>query len=190
MDVEIKGRGAHAGMTPEEGISAIQAASHGISRMKLGRLDSESTANVGTLHAGTVRNAIPEKAFILAECRSLDHEKCVRQATAMKELFEEGAKVYGASTSITMEMSYQAMSVPEDAPPVLMAKKAMERCGLIPKTRMITGGTDASIFNEKGIQMAILGMGTRREHTVEEHIHVSDMEKMVEVLKAIFDELC
>ncbi|NIO04992.1 MAG: M20/M25/M40 family metallo-hydrolase [Proteobacteria bacterium] len=190
MDVEIKGKGAHAGMEPERGISAIQAASHSISRMKLGRLDHESTANVGTIEAGTVRNAIPEKALILAECRSLDHEKCVRQATAMTELFEEGAKAYGASAEIRMEMSYRSMRIPEDAPPVVIAKRAMERCGLKPKTRMITGGTDASIFNEKGIQMAILGMGTKREHTIEEHIHISDMEKAVEVLRVVLEELC
>jgi tripeptide aminopeptidase len=108
----------------------------------------------------------------------------------MKDLFEEGANAFGAATRVEMEMSYRAMRIPEDASPVLMAKGAMERCGLTPKTRMITGGTDASIFNERGIQMAILGMGTKREHTVEEHIHVSDMEKVVEILKALFDELC
>jgi tripeptide aminopeptidase len=190
MDVEIKGKGAHAGMEPEKGISAIQAACHGISRMKLGRLDSESTANVGTIKAGTVRNAIPETAFILAECRSLNHEKCLRQAEVMKDLFEQGAGACGASASVKMEMSYQAMRIPEDAPPVVIAKGAMKRCGLAPKTRMITGGTDASIFNEKGIQMAILGMGTTREHTIEEHIRISDMEEVVEVLKAMFGELC
>jgi len=190
MDVEIRGKGAHAGMEPEKGISAIQAASYSISRMKLGRLDKESTANVGTMTAGTVRNAIPESALILAECRSLDHEKCLRQARAMKGLFDEGAEAYGASASVKMEMSYRAMRIPEDAPPVVLAKRAMERCGLTPKTRMITGGTDASIFNEKGVQMAILGMGTKREHTVEEHIHVGDMEKVVEVLNTVFEELC
>lgn len=190
FDVEIKGKAAHAGMEPEKGISAIQSAAYAISRMKLGRLDAESTANVGTIQAGTVRNAIPEQALIQAECRSLNHEKCLKQADIMKSLLEEGAEAYGASADIKMELSYRAMRIPEDSPAVLIAKKAMSRCGLSPKTKMITGGTDASIFNEKGIQMAILGIGVRAEHTVEEHIHISDMEKVVEVLKAIFVDLC
>lgn len=190
IDVEIKGAGAHAGMEPERGISAIQAAAHAISRMRLGRLDSESTANVGTIQSGTVRNAIPEKAIIVAECRSLDHQKCLSQADAMKGLFEEGAKAFGASANVRMELSCRAMRIPEDAPPIRIALEAIGTCGLTPKTRMITGGTDASVFNEKGIQMAILGTGVKKEHTTAECVRISDMEKAVEVLTTILALLC
>ena len=97
VDVEITGRGAHAGMEPEKGISAIQAAAYGISRMRLGRLDEESTANIGIIRGGTVRNAVPEKVFLTAECRSLSHPKCLSNAEEMKSHFEEGAKRCGAS---------------------------------------------------------------------------------------------
>jgi tripeptide aminopeptidase len=190
LDVEVTGRGAHSGMEPEKGISAIQAAAHSISQMKLGKLDEESTANVGKISGGTVRNAIPEKAFITAECRSLSHEKCLRQAEGMKNLFEEGARVYGASADVRTTLSYRAMRVPEGAQPVLIARKAMERCGLVPRIEMMMGGTDAAIFNEKGIQMVVMGMGVRRPHTVEEHVNIQEMEKMVEVLQAIFADLC
>jgi tripeptide aminopeptidase len=66
----------------------------------------------------------------------------------------------------------------------------MERCGLVPRIEMMMGGTDAAIFNEKGIQMVVMGMGVRRPHTVEEHVNIQEMEKMVEVLQAIFADLC
>lgn len=190
LDVEVTGRGAHAGMEPEKGISAIQAAAYSISRMKLGRLDEESTANVGKISGGTVRNAIPEKAFVTAECRSLSHEKCLRQAEEMKNLFEEGAKIYGASADIKTTVSYRAMRIPEDAKPVTIARRAIQDCGLAPKIKMMTGGTDAAIFNEKRIQMVVMGMGVKRAHTVEEHINIQEMEKVVEILRAIFADLC
>ena len=130
IDVEIIGRGAHAGMEPEKGISAIQAAAYGISRMRLGRVDEESTANIGMINGGTVRNAIPEKVFIAAESRSLSHEKCLKHAEEMKFHFEEGARIYGASANMKAELSYRAMRIPEDARPVIVAKQAIEQCGL------------------------------------------------------------
>jgi tripeptide aminopeptidase len=190
LEVEITGRAAHAGMEPEKGISAIQAAAYSISKMELGRLDQESTANVGVISGGTVRNAVPAKATILAECRSLNHEKCMNQAEAMKALFEEGAKAFGASAAIKMELDYRAMEIPEDARPVTIARRALERCGISPNIRKITGGTDASILNNKGIQMAILGTGVRDEHTTEESVSIPEMEKAVEVLQGIFADLC
>jgi tripeptide aminopeptidase len=147
-------------------------------------------ANIGMINGGTVRNAIPEKVLIAGESRSLSHQKCLHQAEEMKAQFEEGARAYGASASVKMELGYRAMRIPEDSRPVIVAKKAIEQCGLEPKTAMMTGGTDASIFNEKGIQMVILGMGVGKEHTVEEYADVFEMEKMVEILKTILDQFC
>ena len=82
------------------------------------------------------------------------------------------------------------MRIPDDSPPIRIALEAMGKCGLTPKTRVITGGTDASVFNEKGIQMAILGTGVKKEHTTAECVRMSDMEKAVEVLTTILALLC
>jgi tripeptide aminopeptidase len=187
IDVEITGKAAHAGMEPEKGISAIKGAANGIAKMKLGRLDHESTANVGIIKGGEIRNGIPEKAFITAECRSLDNEKCKRIGEEMRKIFEDGAKQEGAKADVKMRLAYQAVNIPENAPVVEISRKALEKIGIKPITEIICGGTDASIYNEKGIQTAVLGTGVEKEHSKEEQIAVSAMEKAVTVLHNIFE---
>lgn len=187
IDVEITGKAAHAGMEPEKGISAIKAAANGIAKMKLGRLDAGSTSNVGIIKGGEIRNGIPEKAYITAECRSLDNDKCLKIAEEMKTLFEAGAREEGATAEVKLSLAYQAVNIPEDAPVVGVSKKAIEEIGLKPTTEIICGGTDASIYNEKGIQTAVLGTGVEKEHSKEEQIAVSSMEKAVSVLHGIFE---
>jgi tripeptide aminopeptidase len=187
IDVEITGQAAHAGMEPEKGISAIKAASNGISKMNLGRIDDESTANVGIIKGGEIRNGIPEKVYITAECRSLDDDKCLKIADEMKAFFEEGAKEEGATADVKLSLAYKAVNIPENSNVVEISKKAITGTGMDPFTEIICGGTDASIYNEKGIQTAVLGIGVEKEHSKEEQVAVSDMEKAVAVLKNVFD---
>lgn len=189
IDVKIIGKAAHAGMEPEKGISAIKAAAHAISILKEGRIDEETTVNIGIIEGGEIRNGVPETATIKAECRSLNHEKCIRQSELIKEIFEVSSKSIGACANVTMDMAYEAVKIPEDGEVVTVAKKAVESVGLEPKIKIITGGTDASIYNKKGIQTVVIGMGAKEEHTKNENISVSDMKKAVKIIQYIFKEL-
>ncbi len=183
IDVEITGKAAHAGMEPEKGISAIKTAAIAIAGLPEGRLDEETTANVGIIRGGEIRNGVPEKAFIQAECRSLNHEKAVHQAGVMKRAFEAAAAKMGAKVDIKVELEYKASRIPEDSPTVLLAKEAIASVGLAPKAKVITGGTDASVLNSQGIETAVLGVGVEAEHSKEEQIAISDMETAVEIIR-------
>ncbi|HPU61761.1 MAG TPA: M20/M25/M40 family metallo-hydrolase [Bacillota bacterium] len=188
IDVEITGKAAHAGMEPEKGISAIKAASFGIAMLKEGRVDDETTVNVGIIQGGQARNSVPDKAEVKAECRSLNHEKCLAQGELIKAVFEVAARAVGAKAKIESELAYKAVSIPEDAKVVEIAKQAVASVGITPKVKVICGGTDASIYNEKGIQCVVIGTGVQQEHTTDECIAVSDMEKAVKMIRRIFNE--
>lgn len=186
IDVEIMGRAAHAGMEPEKGISAIRTAALAIARMPEGRIDKETTANVGIIHGGEIRNGVPEKAVIQAECRSLNHEKAAHQAEVMKRAFEEAAAKIGATVDINVSLEYKASRIPEDSPTVTLAKEAIAATGLTPKAKVITGGTDLSIFKVHGIETPVLGVGVKAEHSKDEHIAIADMQRAVEIVHNIF----
>lgn len=189
LDIEITGRAAHAGMEPEKGISAIRAAALAITKIPEGRLDEETTANVGIIHGGEIRNGIPEKATIQAECRSLDHEKAVHQAELMRRAFEEAAQEIGAKAEIELDLEYKASRISEYSPTVGLAIRALKAVGLQPEAKVITGGTDASIFNAQGIESVVLGVGVQREHSKEEQIAVADMEKAVQIIQHLLAAL-
>jgi len=189
IDVEITGRGAHAGMEPEKGISAIQAAARAITRLRLGRLDKDTTANIGTINGGIVRNGVPEKTCFAAECRSLNHQKALDLAKGMKSIIISEVSQLGAKAEVKINVLCEAVSISENSPVVKISKKAIQAVGLDPKSIFITGFTDASIYNNKGIQTAVLGIGAQNEHSTDEKIAVADMEKAVDILLEILKSL-
>jgi len=190
IDVNIQGKSAHAGMEPEKGINAILAASRAIAALQLGRIDKETTANVGVISGGLIRNGVPEKAQFLAECRSLNHQKAQELADAMRQTIEEQVKSTGATVQIKIDNLCQAVDIPEDSWTVDIAKKALKKVGIDAQTTFITGFTDASIYNNQGIEMAVIGIGAKLEHSLEEHILVEDMKKALQMLKEIFRLAC
>ena len=189
VDVEIIGRAAHAAHA-EEGISAIKAASHAIAIIRDGRIDEETVANVGTIQGGTIRNGVPERVSIKAECRSLNHEKCIQLGNTMKEAFEVAAKSIGAKAEVQLHLASKATRIPKDAPTVKIACQAIESIGMVPKVMAICGGTDASVYNTKGLETVVLGTGVRAQHTKGENISAADMEKAVKIIRSIFSQLC
>jgi len=189
IDVDITGKAAHAGMEPEKGISSIKAASYAISMLKEGWIDKETTVNVGIIRGGQILNAVPEKTDVKIECRSQCHEKCLRQSNLIKEVFLTAAKAVGAQAKVKMELLIKASHISEDAEMVRVAKRAVSGAGLKPNVRIICGGTDASNYNEKGIETVVIGMGAKGEHTKEENIAVADMEEAVDIIQHIFKEL-
>lgn len=189
FDIEIVGRAAHAGMEPEKGISAIRVAAQAITAFPEGRLDAETTANVGTIQGGLIRNGVPERVTIKAECRSLNHEKCLRQAERMQKAFEDAARAAGARVEVKADLNYKASRVPEDSPLVKAAMVAIAAAGLEPKTRVITGGTDALVLGEKGVQAVVLGTGEKDAHSTDEEISVASLEKVVEIIRELLRAL-
>jgi len=187
IDVTVRGKAAHAGMEPEKGINAIQAASFAISKLKLGRIDNETTANVGIINGGMVRNGVPETVTFLAECRSLDHAKAETLAEEMRKTILKEVEEYGAKAEVKIENMCKAVSIPENSPVVETSKKALRKAGINATTTFITGFTDASIYNNHGIEMSVVGIGARLEHSTDEHIYIDDMKKalimIVELLR-------
>ena len=187
LDIEIIGRAAHAGMEPEKGISAIRVASVAISRMPLGRIDEETTANIGTIHGGMIRNGIPERVTIQAECRSLNDAKAMRQAEAMRKAFEAAAREAGARVEINTDLEYRASRTPEDAPAVRLAQEAIRAAGLTPRLEVITGGTDALVLTGRGIDAVVLGYGGSAAHTTQEQVTEEALEASTAVIKQILE---
>lgn len=188
IDIEITGKGAHSGMEPEKGISAIKVASLAIATLKDGRIDPETTANFGIIQGGLIRNGVPEECNIKAEVRSLNHERCIDLSNIYKEVFVVIAHSIGAKAEVNLNLAYKAMRIPEDAPMVQVAKKALKSVGIEPKVMVITGGLESAIYNEKGIETIPIGNGVKSEHSVSENISVEDMNKVVQVLQHILSQ--
>ncbi|GAB4118192.1 MAG: tripeptidase T [Candidatus Caldatribacteriota bacterium] len=190
VDIEIIGKSAHAGMEPEKGISAIQTAAKAIAIIKDGRIDPETTSNIGIIQGGIIRNGVPEKVVINAEVRSLNHKKCLLISQIMKELFEVTAKTTGAKAEVILNLAYKAHRIPDDSPMIKIAKEALENVGIKAQTITITGGLESAIYNEKGIETIPLGNGVQNEHSTSEKVAISDMETVVKVLHYIFNYFC
>jgi tripeptide aminopeptidase len=182
IDVEVSGKAAHAGMEPEKGINAIYAASRAISALRLGRLDGETTANVGIIEGGIIRNGVPAKCAFKAECRSANHDKGAALAEEMAGIIRREVEASGAKATIAIDNMCRAVRIPEASWTVDVAKRALKTVGVEARCVFITGFTDASIYNNKGIEMAVIGIGAQNEHSTDECIAVADMEKAVVAL--------
>ena len=186
LDVDITGKSAHSGMEPEKGISAIKAAANAITLLKDGRIDFETTGNVGIINGGLIVNSVPEKASVKAEVRSLNHEKCMKISKTWKEIFEVSAKALGAKAEVSFTLDCKAARMSADSPMVQVTCDALRSIGIEPKVMVITGGLESSIYNEKGIETVPLGNGVKAEHTVSENVSVEDMEKVIGIVSFLF----
>ena len=184
--VDIKGKAAHA-VEPQNGISAIEIAAQSISVLQTGWIDQETTVNIGLIKGGQVLNAVPEKAEIQIECRSQNHQKCLDHSQLIKHTFETVAKARQAQAIVKMDLDLKASRISEKHEVVQIAQKAIQFYGLQPKTIVICGGTDAAYLNQKGIATAVLGVGGKLPHSMDEHIFLKDMEKATKILIKILE---
>ncbi len=188
LDVTVTGKSAHAGMEPEKGINAIVAAARAIGALRLGRLDAETTSNVGIIQGGLIRNGVPDSCTFMAECRSLDHAKGQALADELVATIRREVEAFGATVDIKVNNLCRASHIdPAEAWTVQIAKRALAAQGIKAEAAHMCGFTDASIYNNQGIEMAVVGIGARQEHSTAEHILVEDMERavamMVEILR-------
>lgn len=184
MEFRIRGLEAHAGVCPENGINAIQVAAEGITRMKLGRIDEETTANIGIVEGGMAVNIVPNSVLLKGEARSHSEEKLEKQSHHMLECLQEAAsrheleldgKRIRATVEATIERDYDRMHVPDGAGIVRLVRQAADTLKLELKTLATGGGCDANVFNKKGLEVANLSTGMREIHTVNEWLDLKDL---------------
>jgi tripeptide aminopeptidase len=185
MEVRFHGRSAHAGMAPEEGRSAIQAAARAIADLRLGRIDELTTANVGTITGGTAGNVVPEWCTFSAEARSHDEAQLGEVVQEMFDALTFAATETECDVETTMRKSYDGYRLKRDEPAVALAAAAFARCGFEPRYGLSGGGADANVFNERGRSCVNLSHGVFGFHTPDEHVSVVDLEAMVDVTVAL-----
>jgi tripeptide aminopeptidase len=187
LDASFRGRAAHSGMYPEEGRSAIAAAARAIADLRLGRLDEETTANVGEIHGGTARNIVPERCSFAAEARCHDERKLGELIQEMLETITFAAQVSDCDVETAVDPSARGYRFKRDDEAVRLAAAALERTGFQPTYGLSGGGADANVFNERGLQCLNLANGMTDIHTPDERIAVADLERMVDVTLALVE---
>jgi tripeptide aminopeptidase len=175
IKVKIIGKPAHAGLQPENGISAIMVASRAIENMKLLRIDEETTANIGIIKGGEATNIVMPELEIVAEARSLNEAKLDAQTQHMVETFKKAAKDFSAEIEISTDRAYTPLNVDENDEIVILAKKAFSNMAIEGYTASTGGGSDTNIFAKNGIKAVNLGIGMKNAHTLEEYISIEDL---------------
>lgn len=179
--IDVIGRAAHAGAAPEKGVNAIYAAATAIAKLQLGRIDSDTTCNLGLISGGMATNIVPEKVEIKGEARSHDPEKLEQVTRKIVSTFEDSAQRLQKGDTVprvevTVEHDFPNTCIPEDHDVVVLARKAAASLGKRLESKTIGGGADANVFFGKGIAAGVLGTGMTDVHTVNESIALKDME--------------
>jgi tripeptide aminopeptidase len=187
LDAVFTGRAAHSGMAPEDGRSAIFAAARAVADLRLGRVDEETTANVGEIHGGTARNIVPDRCVVVAEARSQDERKLAELVQEMLDSFAFAASVAECEVETALEEKYRGYRFSAEEPAVRLAEQALRRAGFEPELVVGGGGADANVFNLRGRPCVNLANGMARIHSSDEHIAVEDLERMVDVTLALID---
>ena len=186
IEVVVRGRAAHAGMAPERGISAIQVAADAVAGMRLGRIDAETTANLGLIQGGRAVNIVPEEVRIRGEARSHDAAKLDAQTAHMRECFERAAARHpGAVADVKVHRQYEAMHVSDDSRVMRLVRAAAREVGRTIESAGMGGGCDANVLNRRGLEVVNLGTGMREIHTTSEWLKVSDMVAAAEVTLSV-----
>lgn len=175
LDITVIGKPAHAGKDPEKGINAIQVAADAISKMTLGRVGPETTANLGSIQGGTGTNVVCPSVTIRAEARSTSIEDLDRQVDHMIAEFERAAREWGAEVKIDHRRHYVSYQIPDVAQVVQVAQRAARNLGFEPTLRTTLGGSDANIYNSKGVPSIVLATGMDKIHTHDEYVSRKDL---------------
>ena len=194
IQFKVHGRDAHAGAAPEKGINAIHLASRAISEIRVGRIDEETTANIGLIEGGKATNIVPCLVTVAGEVRSHSPDKLDEETLKIVQSFERQVSNYKdrfpsddglPSLEVAVRQDFSNLKIPEDHAAVTLAKEAASSLGRNMKTKTSGGGSDANIFFGHGIVTGVLGTGMKDIHTVRESIRLDDMVKSVELLLEI-----
>lgn len=186
---KIHGKAAHAGVNPEDGISAISVASKAISRMPLGRIDADTTANIGRFEGGKAYNIVTDYVEVWSEARSLVMDKLEAQVKKMTTAFEEAAAEYGATCENDVIFMYHGYKYDEETPVVKKAIAAVKRVERNPELVASGGGSDGNVFNGYNIPSVNFAIGYEEIHTKNERMPISELNKAAELVLAIIAEV-
>ena len=184
MEFRVHGLEAHAGVCPEKGVNAIKVAADGLARMSLGRIDHETTANIGVIEGGMAVNIVPNSVILKGEARSHSQKKLDRQTehmlrclqdAAARHTLEAGGTQFTATVDAKIERDYDRMDVSDGAPIVQLVRAAAKNLRVDVKTLATGGGCDANVLNQKGLEVANLSTGMRDIHTVKEWLDLKDL---------------
>lgn len=186
IDVTIFGRGAHAGYEPEKGLSAIKIASEIITGLEVGRIDHETTANVGLIEGGTVRNAVPESVHFKAEIRSRDLLKLEKHTAHFEKVFRDVLVKYpDAKIDLSIFKEFDPYIFEEDHEVIMKIKNALEKLNIKPHLEASGGATDVNVFHQNGVKAVCVGAGFYEAHTTREYALISEMVKAVNFCRAL-----
>jgi tripeptide aminopeptidase len=189
VDVTVHGRAAHAGVEPEKGVPAIRIAADLILRLPQGRLDPETTANVGLIQGGTARNAVPERCTVTAEFRSRNPERLTELAAEYERAAEDTRRRYpDAPIELALTKVFDGYRLSAEHPVIAACTAALAKLGLAPSLNPSGGATDANIFAGQGIAAAVVGLGGHNFHTTREELSITNLvnaARFVETLLAV-----
>jgi tripeptide aminopeptidase len=185
LEARFRGQAAHAGIRPEAGHNAIAAASRAVAAMRIGRLDPETTANVGRIEGGTAANVVAERCWVELETRSLDDIRASEVVSEMVDALAEAATDSSCDVETSVERLFQSYRLPRTAPAVEVAAAALRDCEIEPVYMTTGGGSDANVFIPAGLPVVNLANGTERNHQPDESVTVEALETMLEVTIAL-----
>lgn len=179
--ITIYGKASHSGISPEKGINAIQIATEALSKFPFGRINEDTTANIGIIRGGTATNVVPEKVELEGEIRSKDPVIVERQAATVKRNFEEAAARYGGKVDVDIRWDFKPYHISTQDTEYKRLQEVMNRLGLEAKPCTSWGGSDANSLNAKGIKTINLGTGAQNPHSNEEFILLEDLENSAKI---------
>jgi tripeptide aminopeptidase len=185
IDVEFKGRAAHAGIEPEKGINSIKAACMAVSKIRTGRIDEETTANIGVISGGQARNIVPEKTSVLMEARSLNPLKLKKLSDSMVDAIKSTSKEAGTGIDYKLVREYDGFTISPEEIPVKVSISALKNIGIVPVIAPSGGGSDINIFNSRGKKSVNLSSGMENVHTSSEYVKVEQLEKLADLIMEI-----
>jgi tripeptide aminopeptidase len=193
IELVVHGKASHAGAAPEKGINAIWLAGQAIGGLSLGRVDRETTCNIGVIEGGTATNIVPDRVIVTGEVRSHDAKKLQAVTDTIVSAFQKVVDDCRVETyteerprlEVNVERDFPATHIPENHPVVALARQAAANLGRNMICKPSGGGADANIFFEKGILTGVLGTGMKDVHTVSESVALDDMVRSVELLLEI-----
>jgi tripeptide aminopeptidase len=188
LRAEIRGRAAHAGLQPEAGRSAIAATAAAISTMELGRIDAETTANIGTIAGGTAANVIPERCRLEGEVRGIDQDRVEAVLTGLIDALQDAADAGACDLDVSVERMFSGYRLRASAPPVVIAERALRSRGYEPRHVSTGGGSDANAFQVAGLACVNLANGTERAHEPGERVSVTALEEGLELAVALLEQ--
>jgi tripeptide aminopeptidase len=185
VEARFRGRAAHAGLSPEEGHNAIEAAARAVASLRFGRLDDVTTSNVGRIVGGTASNVVAERCRVECEARSIDHERAAGAAGDIVDAMTEAASDRGCDVEIDVQELFRGFRIAKSAPTVAVASRALEGVGIEPRHIATGGGSDANSFVARGFECLNVANGTEAAHQPDERVSVHALETMLDVALGI-----